>query len=397
MRVAIIHFWLVAMRGGERVLENICDLFPHADVFTHAVNRHALSAKLRGRNIKTTFIQNLPFSCRSPQMYLPLMPRALEQLDLQDYDLIISSEAGPAKGVIGRPDAAHVCYCHSPMRYIWDQYHIYKNNAGMLTRLVMPRIAHQLRQWDVSSASRVDTFVANSAFVAQRIEKYYRRDALVIYPPVNVELFSVSNEVDSSFLWVGQLVPYKRCDVAVSAFNKLGLPLTVVGTGPEKARLQLLAKSNIRFIDKLSFDSLVRTYSRARAVVFTATEDFGMVPVEAMASGRPVIAFGRGGVLESVSNNVTGIFYSDSTTESLIDAVERFERWLPHFDPQLAVASASRFAPERFAREFGAVVDDAIAAVGQTRAKHLLSKTLSRSDVNGPLPVRVVPEPALAP
>jgi len=394
MKVAIIHFWLVAMRGGEGVLENICDLFPDADIFTHAVNRHALSAKLCGRNIRTTFIQNLPFARRSPQMYLALMPRALEQLDLQDYDLIISSEAGPAKGVIVRPDAAHVCYCHSPMRYIWDQYHVYKSNAGMLTRLVMPRIAHQLRQWDVSSASRVDTFVANSAFVAQRIEKYYRRDAVVIYPPVNVELFSLSDDVDNSFLWVGQLVPYKRCDIAVAAFNKLGFPLTVVGVGPEKARLQQMAKSNIRFIDKLSFDNLRRAYSRARAVIFTATEDFGIVPVEAMASGRPVIAFGRGGVSESVSNNVTGIFYNDSTTESLVDAVERFERWLPQFDPQLAVASASRFTPHRFATEFRAVVDHAIAAVGQTRAKHLLAKNLWRSDVGGPLPVRAVPESA---
>ena len=379
MKVAIIHFWLIAMRGGERVLENICDLYPEADIFTHVVDRNALSNKLRARNIKTTFIQNLPFARRSPQKYLPLMPRALEQLDLQDYDLVISSEAGPAKGVITRPDAAHVCYCHSPMRYIWDQYHIYKSSAGPLTRLAMPRIAHRLRQWDLSSASRVDTFVANSAFVAQRIKKYYRREAVVIYPPVQLDQFVRRREVDNAFLWVGQLVPYKRCDIAIGAFNKLGLPLIILGDGPEKKRLQRMAKSNIRFVDKLSFSQLCEAYSRAKAVVFTAVEDFGIVPVEAMASGRPVIAYGRGGVSESVTENVTGIFYNESTTESLIEAVERFENWLPEFDPQAAVARASCFAPERFARDFLAVVDDAIAAMGQTRKTNMVSATRSLS------------------
>lgn len=360
MRTAIIHYWLVTMRGGERVLERICRLYPDADIFTHVYIPEAVSPYLRSRNIKTTFIQKLPFAATQYQRYLPLMPLALEQLDLENYDLVISTEAGPAKGVIPMPEATHVCYCHSPMRYIWDQYHPYRNASGRSTQMVMPFLAHQLRQWDISSAARVDSFAANSHFVAQRIRKYYRREADVVYPPVSVDLFSPSDMVEDYFLWVGQLVPYKGCDVAIEAFNRLKLPLVVVGQGSEKKRLQKMAGDTIRFVDSMRLEELRQAYAKARALIFTAKEDFGIVPLEAQASGRPVIAFGAGGASETVRDGETGLLFDDQTAQSLVDAVEHFLRWQNHFNPAKAVAQAQRFRPEYFDSRFSALVNSSI-------------------------------------
>ena len=365
MKVAIIHYWLVTMRGGERVLERICRLYPQADIFTHVYDPTAMSPLLRSKNVKTTFIQKLPYATKLYQKYLPLMPMALEEIDLSDYDLVISAEAGPAKGVIARPDATHVCYCHSPMRYIWDQYHTYKASAGLLTRLSMPLIAHGLRQWDVTSAARVDTFAANSQFVAQRIRKYYRREATVVHPPVSVDLFSPAADLDSYFLWVGQLVPYKGCDIAIEAFNRLKLPLLIVGDGAQKARLKKIAGSTIRFAENMSLDQLRNAYARAQALVFTAKEDFGIVPIEAQASGRPVIAYGAGGALETVRDNETGLFFPEQTADSLVEAVERFISWKPHYNPAKALANAQDFRPELFDERFRTLVQSSMVQNGQ--------------------------------
>lgn len=353
-RVAIVHYWMVAMRGGERVVERLLKLYPGADLFTHVLNAGAMSSTLRAAKITTSFINELPFSTRLYQYYLPLMPLALEQFDLSGYDLVISSESGPSKGVITHPDSLHVCYCHSPMRYLWDHYHQYRKEANLLARLAMPELYHRLRQWDVASSARVDRFAANSTFISHRIRKVWRREAEVIHPPVETSLFTPSLETDANYLWVGQMVPYKRPDLAVDAFNASGLPLVMVGTGSMARSLRARARPNITFIDHLDFNGLRRAYARARAFVMTAEEDFGITPVEAMASGRPVVAYGHGGVLDSVVPERTGLFFDRQEPEALAEAVERMEAFLPDFNPNEAVEQANHFAPEQFDEKMAA-------------------------------------------
>jgi glycosyltransferase involved in cell wall biosynthesis len=360
-KIAIIHYWLVGMRGGERVLEHICDMYPDADIFTHVVDYDALSDKLKRRNIRTTFIAKLPFAKRHYQKYLPLMPRALETLDLSEYDLVISSEAGPAKGAITRPDATHVTYCHSPMRYIWDQYHQYRIAGGLAAKISMPLFAPGLRTWDVASAARSDVLMANSAFVQSRIAKFWKRDSTVVYPPVDTSLFNQSASASDEYLWVGQLVPYKRPDIAVDAFTQNGKKLRVIGDGSMLNALKSRAGPNVRFTDHVDFAALRSAYANARALVFTAEEDFGLIPVEIMASGRPVIAYARGGALETVVSGTTGLFFHNKTVDALSDAVDRFETWLPSFEPHAAVTQAKRFSLEAFRSGFGLVVEDALA------------------------------------
>lgn len=354
-RVAIVHYWLVAMRGGERVIEQLLDLYPGADLFTHVIAPDRMSPKIRAAKVTTSFINRLPMSQRLYQYYLPLMPMALEEFDLSDYDLVISSEAGPAKGVITRPGSLHVCYCHSPMRYIWDHYHQYKGEANLLARAVMPVMYHRLRQWDFSSSARVDKFAANSNFVKQRIQKVWRRDAEVIHPPVETNLFTPSVDTGDFYLWVGQLVPYKRPDIAVDAFTANGLPLVVVGAGGMAARLRKKAGPNVTFIERMDFNQLRQAYARCKALIMTAEEDFGITPVEAMASGRPVIAYGRGGALDSVVDGRTGLFFHEQSAEALAEAVERLERFLPDFDPAASIAQARHFAPDQFAEKMQAL------------------------------------------
>lgn len=347
-RVAIIHYWLVTMRGGERVVERLLHLFPNADIFTHVYVPNKMSDIIRARPVKTSFISRLPGATKHYQKYLPLMPRALEELDLRGYDLVLSSESGPAKGVIAAPDAMHLSYVHSPMRYLWDHYHDYRETAGTLTRAMMPLLFHRMRAWDTASAARVDRLVANSNFIRRRIARTWGRDSTVVHPPVATHLFAPSPNVEPHYLWIGQMTPYKRADLAVEAFNRLGLPLLMVGDGEMAAELRQRARPNIRFVERLDLRGLQNAYATARALIFTAEEDFGIVPVEAMAAGRPVIAYGKGGALDSVAPGVSGLFFDQQTPESLITAVESFERWLPHFDPADAVAQAQKFAPERF-------------------------------------------------
>ncbi len=351
-RVALIHYWLVGMRGGEKVLEALCRMFPQADIFTHVVVPERISPALRRHAIYQTRVGRLPFAPRLYQKYLPLMPRALEELDLSGYDLVISSESGPAKGVIAPPNAPHLCYCHSPMRYLWDQYTLYLNGAGGLTRLMMPHLAHPLRQWDVTSAARVDGFVANSAFVARRIEKYWRRGADVVHPPVAVQEFAPipAAERGDYYLWVGELTHYKRPDIAVEAFRRLGLPFKMLG-GPDKLAKALARQAGPRtqILGKRPFAELKALMAGCKALIFPGEEDFGMVPVEAMASGRPVIALGRGGALETVVEGETGLFFHDQSVEALVDAVERFEAsGLGRDCTAACVARAADFSEERF-------------------------------------------------
>jgi glycosyltransferase involved in cell wall biosynthesis len=348
MRVAIIHYWLVGMRGGEKVLEALCDLFPQADLFTHVYVPEAVSEKIRRHNVTTTFIGRLPRARSLYQRYLPLMPLALEQLDLRGYDLILSSESGPAKGVIPPPSAAHLCYCHSPMRYIWNMYHDYRARSGPLTRFLMPMLAHYLRLWDAAGAQRVDRFVANSRTTAARLHRYYGRDAAVIPPPVNVDDFEIVSEAERGdyLLMVGELVSYKRPDLAVEACNRTKEKLVVIGGGEMLDRIRRLAGPTVTVLGPRPFADLRYHYARCRALVFPGEEDFGIVPVEAMASGRPVIAFGRGGATETVTPNISGVLFPEQTVEALIESIRACAA--TEFDSARIVAQAQQFSRARF-------------------------------------------------
>jgi glycosyltransferase involved in cell wall biosynthesis len=361
MKVAIIHYWLVGMRGGEKVIEALCEMFPQADVFTHVYDEKAVSAIIRAHRVQTTFIGRLPRAVKNYRSYLPLMPLALEQLDLRGYDLIISSESGPAKGIIPPAGALHLCYCHSPMRYIWNMFHDYRKRSGFVTRMVMPPVSHYLRSWDVIAAARVYQFAANSENVARQLNTYYRRDATIIYPPVSVDDFSAvpSNQLEDYYLLVGELVAYKRPDLAIEAFNLLRKKLVVIGGGEMLPRIRAQAGPTISVLGPQPFDILRRNYARCRALVFPGEEDFGIVPVEAMASGRPVIAFKKGGATESVVEGRTGTFFEKQTVQDLVDAIERCESL--SLDSSSIVEHARTFGPGRFAKSMKAFVDENLA------------------------------------
>lgn len=360
MRVAIVHYWLLSMRGGEKVVEALCELFPDADVFTHVYDPNGVSEVIRKHSVRTTFIEQLPWAKRLYQAYLPLMPMALEQLDLSGYDLVISSESGPAKGVIVPASTTHICYCHTPMRYLWEMYHEYRRNAGMVTRWMMGPMAHYLRLWDVVAASRVDHFIANSEHVAGSIRRYYRRSSEVIPPPVDVDAFTPSNDRGDFYLFLGQLVDYKRADLAVEAFNEMGEKLVVIGNGKNLRTLRRLAGSTVTVLGWQPAHVVKDYYSRCRALVFPGREDFGIVPVEAMASGRPVIAYARGGATETVVDGVTGVLFAKQTAGGLIEAVRRFEREESNFVVQRIVEHARRFDRRRFKEAMRAAIDRAL-------------------------------------
>ncbi len=361
MKVAIIHYWLVGMRGGEKVLEALCEMYPQADIFTHVYVPEMVSDRIRQHNIIPTFINSLPRAARMYKTYLPLMPLALEQLDLRGYDLIISSKSGPAKGIIAPPDALHVCYCHTPMRYIWNMYHIYRDSAGRVARLVMPPLTHYLRMWDVTSAARVDSFIANSATVARRIHRYYGANSVVIHPPVDTDAFSIvaPSELDDYYLMAGELVSYKRPDLAVAAFNEMKLKLVVIGGGDMLDEIRRLAGPTVTVLGSQPFDVLKQHYARCRALIFPGEEDFGMVPVEAMASGRPVVAFGQGGATETVAKGLSGVFFAEQTVGAISSAVRSLAAI--EIDPKKIAAHASQFGRDQFFQKMRAHIDGLLA------------------------------------
>lgn len=283
------------------------------------------------------------------------MPFALESFDLTEYDLVISSEAGPAKGVVTRPDSIHICYCHSPMRYIWDLEPSYKNASGRFTRFILSVAGPYLRQWDVTTAARVDHFIANSEYVAKRIKKFYRRDAVVINPPVSLERFSANDEVDDVYLCAGQITPYKKLDVAIDAFNQMGKRLDIIGSGATD-KLRRMAGPTIRFLGQCDDDQMAEKFARCKALIYPGVEDFGIVPLEVMASGRPVIAFARGGATETILDGKTGLLFHEQTAESLIEAIARFESGLLTGTPSEFQAHVANFSKEAFARKLRAFV-----------------------------------------
>jgi glycosyltransferase involved in cell wall biosynthesis len=359
------------MRGGEKVVEAICELFPEADIFTHVYDRAAVTDTIRRHHVYTTFISKLPRAARLYQSYLPLMPLALEQLDLRDYDLVISSESGPAKGVIVSPETLHICYCHTPMRYVWDMYHDYLQVAGRIKRLFMRPVMHYLRIWDLAAASRVDHFIANSRHVAARIKRHYRRESDIIHPPVDTWAFTPSEKLGDFYLMVGQLVPYKRADIAVEAFNRMGKKLVVIGDGGRQAYLKKIAGPTTALLGRQPFQVIRDHFARCRALIFPGEEDFGIVPVEAMASGRPVIAFGKGGALETVIDGITGIFFHQQTPQSLIEAVERFEQMETSFSPERIVHHARKFDRENFKEKMRKSIEGLIGKDPITYSKNL--------------------------
>jgi glycosyltransferase involved in cell wall biosynthesis len=361
MKVAIIHYWLVGMRGGEKVVEALCEMYPQADVFTHVYAPEMISDKINRHRIIPTFINSLPRAAKMYKTYLPLMPLALEQLDLRGYDLVISSESGPSKGIIPPSDALHVCYCHTPMRYIWNMYHEYRSGAGRVTRLLMPPLSHYLRMWDVTSAARVDSFVANSATVARRIHRYYGADSVVIHPPVDTAAFSIAapSELGDFYLMAGELVSYKRPDLAVRAFNEMKLKLVVIGGGELLDEIRRLAGATVSVMGSQPFEVLKQHYARCRALIFPGEEDFGMVPVEAMASGRPVVAFGRGGATETVAQGLSGVFFAEQTVEAISSAVKTLAAI--EIDPKMIAAHASRFGRDQFFQKMRTHIDGLLA------------------------------------
>lgn len=362
LRVAVVHHWLMGYNGGERVVSALLEMYPQADLFALVANEELL-ARFAPHRVTTSFLQRVPGSLRYHRHLLPLCPFALEQFDLRDYDLVISSESGPAKGVITPAGSFHVSYCHSPMRYIWDLYHEYTNGKDMkgLTRLIFKAVAHYMRVWDVASALRVDSFVANSNNTAARIRKHYRREAVVIHPPVDVASGYLADTIGDYYLTVGRLVDYKRIDLAVEACTRLQRPLRVVGAGPQYRRLREIAGACVEFLGELGDAELREQYAHCRALLFLGEEDFGIVPVEAHSFGRPVVAYGRGGALETVrgrfagqeavDRSCDGIFFAEQTTNSVADAILAFEANEHAFSPAEIARGAAPFSTERFKQE----------------------------------------------
>ncbi|MDR4503608.1 MAG: glycosyltransferase [Candidatus Scalindua sp.] len=350
MKVALVHDWLTGMRGGEKVLEVFCELFPHAHVYTLLHLKGSVSETIENMDIRTSFVQNLPLARSNYRRYLPLYPFAIEKFDLAGYDLVLSSSHCVAKGVIKGADTLHICYCFTPMRYIWDLYDLYfgKGRSNIVTRGCMYLLVGYLRRWDVASSKRVDKFVAISRYITDRIQKYYNREPDIIYPPVDCGYFTTASSGGDYYLMVSPLAPNKRVDIAIGAFNKLNIPLKIIGSGQEEKRLQKLAGKNIELMGWQS-DEVVRDhYAHCKALIFPGVEDFGIVPLEAQACGKPVIAYGFGGVLDTIvpldegggmtksgdttGSSATGIFFYRQDSDSLVQAVLRFEDKKDVFD-----------------------------------------------------------------
>jgi len=361
MKVAIIHYWLINMRGGEKVLEALLEMFPNADIFTHVYNPKAVSSLIKEKRVITSYINRLPFAKKLYRLYMPLMPNALNDFDLQSYDLVISSESGPAKGVIPNPNAYHICYCHTPMRYLWDMYHEYFKGTNRLVRFYMKRLVPKLRIWDAVSANQVDFFIANSNYVARRIRRSYNRDASIVYPPVEIEKFlSVKRQPGDYYLFFGQLTGYKRADLAIKACAASGRRLIAAGGGKKDRKWRKYEKTGlVTFMGRVSDEDALKLYSSARALLFPGIEDFGIIPVEANAAGCPVIAYRGGGALDTVKEGVTGVFFDEQTPESLIKAMDHFEACQEQFSNRETFnAHVRQFSREVFKEKITQIVKE---------------------------------------
>ena len=358
MKVALVHDYLNQMGGAERVVMAFHEIFPDAPIYTSIYDPQRVDPAFQKMDVRTSFMQKIPMVTKHHQPFLPLYPFAMEQLDLRGYDLVLSSSSAFGKGVLTRPETLHICYCHTPMRWCWnyDEY-VEREHLGRVSRSILPFLITGLRIWDQSTAMRVDDFIANSPVVAERIKKYYRRDAVVIPPPVEADrfLFDPATQPEDYFLILGRLVPYKRIDLAIEACNALQLPLVIIGGGRDLERLQRMAGPTIRFLGRLSDEEVLHYYAHCRAFLFPGEEDFGIAPLEAQASGRPVIAYGAGGALASVIDGVTGLFFHEQTVESLISTLASFET--SRFDPEVIRNHALEFDKPRFKRRIQQFID----------------------------------------
>jgi glycosyltransferase involved in cell wall biosynthesis len=380
IKVAIIHYWLDSYRGGEKVVETLCEIYPQADIYTHIYKPENLPEIITKHKVSTTFISKLPFASKYYRHYLPLMPIALKLLNLKKYDLIISSESGPAKGIRKGANALHVCYCHSPMRYIWDMEKEYidsfkrkvkreklkekeKCSSNFVFRIqsmlspvycllyvfLWKITACYMRCWDKHSSKNVDYFIANSKFIAARIRKFYKRKSTVIHPPCEINRFNLKTNKENFYLCASQLVEYKKVKMVVEAFNELGLSLCVIGIGNELDKIKKIAKNNIQILGKVSDKVLKEKFESCKAFVYAGKEDFGIVFVEAIAAGAPIIAFGKGGVRDIVKNGKTGLFFKNQTSESIAELVKKFENGKIKCLPYVEIAkSAKQFSKTTF-------------------------------------------------
>jgi glycosyltransferase involved in cell wall biosynthesis len=376
VRVAILHHWFVSKGGGEHVAETLAQMYPEADLFALVAVPGMMPASLRDRALHTSFLDRVPFAHRIYRKLLPLYPMAVEQLDLSGYDLVLTSDSGPVKGAIVSPTATHICYCHAPMRYIWDQCHAYRKELGAVSGTIFNMTAHYLRAWDHLAAQRVTQFAANSRCVASRIQQYYGRKSEVIYPPIDMASGYLADSHNECYLTVGRLVRYKRIDLLIEACNRLGRRLRIIGTGPEEGRLRAMAGNTIEFLGYVDDATLWKEYAECRAFLFGGEEDFGMAIVEAQACGRPVIAFGQGGALESVvsldsaspRSRSTGLFFYEQNAQAAADAILRFEACEWTFNPRSIRERARRFGSDVFCRSFRSLVETTLQAEPADRA-----------------------------
>ena len=358
-RVAIVCDWLVSRGGAERVISAISDMFPHAPIYTAIYNQKNFP-EFSEKQVITSFIQRLPFSTKKHYLYLPLMPYAFEQFDFSNFDIVISSSHSCSKGIITKPQTLHICYCHSPMMYAWDSCHQYFEQYGIpsLLKTTARKFLHEIRMWDRLAAERVDFFIANSTHVKNRIKKYYRKDSDVIYPPIETQKFNISSKEGTYFLAVGRLTSYKRFDLLVEVFNDLKIPLVIVGSGREENRLKKMAGRFITFLGNIPDYELNEIYQKSIALVFPQAEDFGIIPLEAMSCGKPVIALSEGGALETVIPGSTGLFFTEQTKEALKKTVLEFSalKWnrqeirahAEKFDKHVFESNLKRFIDEKW-------------------------------------------------
>ncbi len=378
LKTALVHHWLVTRRGGEQVLEALAESFPSADIFTLVHDKSVAFPALSGHTIRSSFLQKLPKPIRWYPFYLPLFTAASSRLDLTGYDLVISSDAATVKGVRISLGATHLCYCHTPMRCVWTGYETYYDAAGPIERIALSAVRSRLQRSDYNAAQRVTRFVANSRNVQERIKECYNRTSAVIYPPVDTERFVIAPKregLEDFFLLVSQLVPYKRVDLVVEAFNKCGRNLLVIGDGPDRRKLERCSRANVRFLGSQPPDKVVKTMQQCKAFVFAGEEDFGIVMAEAQACGRPVIAYAKGGASEIVNPGVTGILFHEQSADSLLEAIEQFDGL--SFDSSAIRASAVRFGRERFLREFSSLCRESI---GDPAARHCDYRSSGGSD-----------------
>lgn len=360
-KIALVHDWLPFMGGAERVLSDFVEVYPDAPIYTLLCNKDKMEEPIASAKIITSHLQKGNKEIKNHRKLFPFMPTAIENFDLNGYDVVLSDSSSVAKGVITSPATVHICYCHSPMRYAWEFSHEYAGQMagkGKLKNKILNYFMTGIRLWDYASAARVDYFIANSAHVAKRIKKHYKRDAVVIHPPVRCNLFSLSDVDGDYFLCVSRLQEYKRVDLAIQACNELGVKLKIIGAGPDEAKLKAMAGPTIEFLGRASDEVMKQCYAECKAFLFPGEEDFGITPLEAQASGRPVIAYGKGGALETVIEGKTGTFFAEQTVESLVDAMKRFETMT--FDKMELRKHAEEFDDEVFKRKIKEFVDEKV-------------------------------------